>query len=53
MNRTYAIRNTENGWELIVCENGEEFTRGVAGNTAEDYFYLYGQLIGLVLSWKT
>ena len=43
MNRTYAIRKTEAGWELIIWEDGDELARGVAGDSEEDCAYLVGE----------
>lgn len=43
MNRTYEINRTDAGWQLIVWEDGEEFARGVAGDSEEDYAYLVGE----------
>ena len=33
----------ETGWEMIVWEDDEEFARGVAGDTEEDYAFLVAQ----------
>lgn len=43
MKRTYVVRKTEAGWEMIVWEDDEEFARGVAGDTEEDYAFLVAQ----------
>ena len=43
MERSYEIKPTENGWRLVVWEDGEEIARGAAGGTDDDYAYLVDQ----------
>lgn len=47
MERTYEITPTENGWRMVVWEDGEEIARGAAGDSEEDWQYLVDQAEGI------
>jgi hypothetical protein len=43
MPRTYEIKATEDGYQLVVMEGGIEVAGGSAGPTEDDYDFLQAQ----------